>query len=73
VKRTCNGCRALEQTVHGLCRCELGKTIERKERGKPWRLQYCPTEECPKPITVPAFVAALKARDDAYQTEALQE
>lgn len=52
MKRTCNGCRALERTE--FYRCQLGKKIS-FVGSSPVEVP-CPLEECPKPKTVEAFV-----------------
>ena len=48
MKRTCNGCRALDVTRRGPC--ELGYAV--RETGIWPHTRYAPGEECPKPRTI---------------------
>ncbi|UUV26084.1 MULTISPECIES: hypothetical protein [Lysinibacillus] len=50
MKRTCNGCRALENN-RGYFHCDLGYKVEQKTVEKVINVGAKPKEECPKPTT----------------------
>jgi len=58
IKRTCRGCRALEQFGHESPRCYLGYSHYGFEKLRVVRVR--PAEACPKPVTNRAYVDALR-------------
>lgn len=55
MKRTCNGCRALEQ-INGYFNCILGYKIEQKYVEQVFNVGAKPKEECPKPTTYEEYL-----------------
>lgn len=51
MKRTCDGCRALDLSQIGGMVCDLGHDIDRKKG--------IPKEECPKPKTIKEYLRLL--------------
>ncbi len=56
MKKTCNGCRALENgIIHSHCwECSLGYNID--------CVKGIPKEYCPKPMTIPELIEISKLR-----------
>lgn len=56
MKRNCNGCKALIQSVDGIgCDCGLGYQIMSVSECYGLAVTYKPLEECPKPKSFLAF------------------
>ena len=56
MKRTCNGCRALEKSRNHY-RCDLGYKIEQIMYEKVFSIGAKPKEDCPKPKTYDEYLA----------------
>ncbi|MEP9408611.1 hypothetical protein ABKP09_20030 [Peribacillus frigoritolerans] len=57
MKKTCNGCRAMEASGGG---CSLGYITEAASSMWDIELEHQPLEDCPKPITDEKFYEELE-------------
>jgi hypothetical protein len=60
MKRTCNGCKALDTTFQA--QCKLGYNIEIAKEYDHISVSWKPLEECDKPMTTSDFIYAYGIR-----------
>lgn len=66
MKRTCNGCRALEIS-RGYYYCDLGYEVEQQTVERVINISAKPLQECPKPMTYNEYYKILDSRNENFK------